>query len=801
VATTRTPRAEAGSASPSAGEPWTLVLGISGMTCAACAARVQRTLNKVDGVTASVNFATGKATATVSPAIPAWRVGEPVAGVVADLIDAVARTGYAATLPEPRLVPGPCGARDGTLDGEDLLAGTPDPAEARRRSLRRRLMVSLVLVVPLGDLSIASALTPRARFPGWQWVLLVLAAPVATWCAWPFHLAAVRAARHRTTTMDTLISLGVIAAAVLSVYTMFVNADAGHVTGGQLLLRSSGAIYLDVVAGVTVFVLIGRVLEAQARRRTGGALRALAAAGARNTTVLDPDGRERIVPTEQVRVGDRLLVRPGDVVPTDGEVLSGRAAIDQSSMTGESRPVEVRAGDAAVGGTVALDGLLTIRATRVGRDTRLAQLVAMVERAQGEKAAIQRLADRVSGIFVPLVLALAAATAVGWGLATGSPGRAFSPALAVLVVACPCALGLATPMALLVASDRAARHGIFVTGQQALESARGIDTVVLDKTGTVTEGRLSVREAWFADGADPDLVLRLVGAAENASPHPLAVAVTQYARGRGVEVPLADDIRSLDGRGVSGSVEGHRLLVGSARLLADDDVDIPEGLARWVTDQEASAAVCVLGAVDGRAVVALALTDQIKASAAAAVERLHALGLRTVLLTGDHRAAALAVAAAVGVQEVIAGVLPAEKVAVVGRLQAQGRRVAMVGDGVNDGPALARADLGLALMSGTDVARAAADLLLCSGDLRVVPEAIELARSTLRTIRWNLVWAFGYNLAALPLAAAGLLNPVIAAAAMAFSSLFVVSNSLRLADPAHSAATDPRPSSGGRNHQ
>lgn len=741
-----------------------VVLDVGGMTCGACSARVERTLNRMEGVSGTVNFATGRAVAVVeSPAQADAEFG----GRIVDMVQAIEKAGYTARVAGAPSAP-----------GEE-----PDEADEGRRERRGlwwRLGLTILLGIPLADLSIANALSPQTRFDGWQWVLVALALPIATWCAWPFHRGALLAARQRTTTMDTLISLGIVAACVLSVYTIFF-APAEQIaaeSGWSLLLSASGAIYLDVIPGVTAFVLIGRILEAQAKSRAGGALRALARAGARDAALLLPDGREHRIPVAELKVGDTFVVRPGEIIATDGTVSSGHAAVDLSTMTGESAPVEIGAGDLVVGGTVALDGRLVVDAEKVGAETQLAQLVEMVERAQGEKAAAQRLADRISGFFVPLVLVVAVLTAVAWAVFGDGPGSGFSPALAVLVIACPCALGLATPMALMVASDRAAQEGIFIKSQHSLEVARTIDTVVLDKTGTVTEGRMSVVGTWPVEPGNE--VLALIGAIEDASQHPVADAVAGYAQKRCGSFPAVAEYRSLAGLGAQGDVGGQKVLVGSARLIVQEGVELPQELQGWLETQQKDARGTVVAAVDGKVRFAAAIADTVKPSAAAAVARIHDLGLRTVLLTGDNATTANAVAASVGISEVIAEVLPAQKAEVVARLRAEGRSVAMVGDGVNDAPALAEADLGLALMSGTDVARAAADLLLLRGDLTVVPDAIVLARSTVSTMRWNLAWAFGYNVAAVPLAAAGLLNPIIGAAAMAFSSLFVVTNSLRL---------------------
>jgi Cu+-exporting ATPase len=732
-----------------------LELAVTGMTCAACAARVQKQLGKLDGVSATVNLATEKATVQLAAPVP-----------VASLIAQIEKAGYGAALVAP---------------------SAPPAAEDRVRDLWRRLVVALLVGVPLADLSITLVLVPSLRFPGWQWVLLAMTLPVVTWCAWPFHRKAVVAARHGGSSMDTLVSLGVAAAAIWSVFTIFHFGSARETTGAWgLLFRPGGAIYLDVAVGVTVFVLAGRLLEAKARRVAGDALRALARVGARQATRLRDDDSEELVPADTVRVGDRLVVRPGETIAADGVVIDGSSAVDTSAMTGESVPAAVAPGDPVTGGTVAVAGRLIVRARRVGAETQLAQLVRMVERAQTEKAAVQRLADRISSVFVPVVIVLAVLTGVAWALAGAGPSRAVSVGLAVLIIACPCALGLATPTALLAASGRGAQLGLFIKGQQALESARAIDTVVLDKTGTVTTGRMRVADTWLADGADRATVLGAAGAVENAAEHVIGRVVAAYALRETGSLPRVDDFEALPGLGARGTVDGRRVIVGSPRLLnrarsAGDAEPLGAAYAFDGGDPFGGAVgTVVLVSIDGEVCGGLLLTDTVKPSAAGAVRALREMGLRTVLLTGDNAKAAAAVAAEVGVDEVIAEVLPAGKAATVERLQAEGRVVAMVGDGVNDAPALARADLGLAVVSGTDVAIGAADVILVRDDLDVVPAAITLARRTLSTIRVNLVWAFGYNVLALPIAAAGLLNPLISSAAMALSSLLVVSNSLRL---------------------
>ncbi|MET7334729.1 heavy metal translocating P-type ATPase [Nonomuraea sp. NPDC005650] len=738
---------------------------IGGMTCASCAARVERKLNRMDGVSASVNYATEKATIQAE-------------GVSAEeLIREVERTGYSAEPYTPH-----------TSDKPD------DTDDRRVRMLGRRMVVAIGLAVVLADLSMGTAFVPAWRFPGWQRVLIGLTLPMVTWCAWPFHRNALRAARHGTTSMDTLISTGVITSACWSVYVILFPIDAEPAGTGlwALLSAPNSALYLDVAGGVTMFALTGRFLEARARRSSGAVLRRLAELGAKDVSVLRADGNEYRIDVADLRAGDLFVVRPGESIAADGRIESGQSTIDTSAMTGEPVPVEVGEGDMVTGATVNLGGRLVVRATRVGADTQLAALIRLVEHAQADKAAIQRLADRICGWFVPVVFGLSALTLAGWLLAGGEPHQAVTAALAVLIIACPCALGLAIPTALQVASGTGAKLGVFIKSHQAMESARAIDTVVLDKTGTLTQGRMSVVDLITADGIAPHDVLRHAGAVEDASEHAIAAAVAAHARAELGDLPDVRDFAALSGLGARGTVEDRRVLIGSARLLAQQGVAVPPPLdqarARW----EGEGRTVVLVALDGQAVGVLALADAIKPSAAAAIDRLHSMGLRTLLLTGDNAVTARAVAAQVGITEVIAEVLPADKEATVARLQGEGHRVAMVGDGINDAPALARADLGLAVVEGTDVALAAADLILIRDDLDVAPTAIALARGTLATIRGNLVWAFGYNLAALPLAAAGLLNPLIAGAAMALSSVFVVTNSLRLRRFAPAPATaDP----------
>jgi P-type Cu+ transporter len=742
-----------------------LELVIGGMTCASCAARVEKKLNRMDGVVATVNYATEKARVTFDEAV-----------TPAELVATVERTGYTAAVPRPEPARGPDGDRpDSRRPGDDLA------------SLRQRMLVSAALTVPVLLLS----MVPALQVDFWQWLTLTLAAPVVTWGAWPFHRAALAALRHGASTMDTLVSLGVAAAFGWSLYALFLG-DAGE-QGMEMPFtlvpsRGTGAdeIYLEVASGVTLFLLVGRYLEARARRRSGAALRALLSMGAKDVAVLR-DGTEVRVPVTDLVVGAEFVVRPGEKVATDGEVVRGTSAVDVSMLTGEPVPVEVGPGDAVVGATVNAGGRLVVRATRVGHDTQLAQIARLVEAAQDGKAAVQRLADRVSGVFVPVVIVLAVAT-LGFWLGTGArPELAFTAAVAVLIIACPCALGLATPTALLVGTGRGAQLGILIKGPDVLEQTRRVDTVVLDKTGTVTTGRMQLVDVVPAPGVGRGDVLRLAGALEAASEHPVAAAVAAAAAAELGALPEVRDFANVEGLGVQGVVCGpdgsaYAVVVGRPRLLADRSQPLPSELAAALADSEAHGRTVVAVGWDGSARGLLVVADTVKATSAEAVRRLRGLGLRPVLLTGDNAAAAQAVAAEVGIgpEDVVAGVLPAGKVDVVRRLQGEGRVVAMVGDGVNDAAALAAADLGLAMGTGTDVAIEASDLTLVRGDLRVAADAIRLSRATLRTIKTNLGWAFGYNVAALPLAAAGLLNPMIAGAAMAASSVLVVTNSLRL---------------------
>ncbi|GAA1350357.1 heavy metal translocating P-type ATPase [Streptomyces beijiangensis] len=744
---------------PPAAEGAEVELAIGGMTCASCAARIEKKLNRMDGVSATVNYATEKAKVSYEAGVE-----------VSDLIATVEKTGYTAQEPPP----------PASVQSAPEEAGAA-PADTALAALRQRLLVSTALAIPV----IAMAMIPVLQFDNWQWLSLTLAAPVVVWGALPFHKAAWTNARHGAATMDTLISVGTSAAFLWSLWALFFGTAGmtGMTHPFELTIgRSDGAgnIYLEAAAGVTAFILAGRYFEARSKRKAGAALKALLELGAKEVTLIGTDGTERLIPTAELKTGDRFLVRPGEKIATDGTVVDGSSAVDASMLTGESVPVEVAPGDTVTGATLNAGGRLVVEATRVGADTQLARMARLVEDAQNGKAAAQRLADKISAVFVPVVIALAVAT-LGFWLGNGAGlTAAFTAAVAVLIIACPCALGLATPTALMVGTGRGAQLGILIKGPEVLETTRRVDTIVLDKTGTVTTGRMTLLAVHPAESTTEHEVLRLAGALEHVSEHPIAQAVAAGAAERTGTLPTPEDFTNVAGLGVQGIVEGHAVLVGRTRLLSEWSIELPADLERAKARAEASGRTAITVAWDGEARAVLEVADAVKGTSPEAVRRLRALGLTPILLTGDNKAVAEAVAAKVGIDEVIAEVMPEDKVAVVKRLQAQGRSVAMVGDGVNDAAALAQADLGLAMGTGTDAAIEAGDLTLVRGDLRSAADAIRLARRTLGTIRVNLFWAFAYNVAALPLAAAGLLNPMIAGAAMAFSSVFVVGNSLRL---------------------
>jgi Cu+-exporting ATPase len=708
-----------------------VTLDVTGMTCAACASRIERKLNKLDGVTATVNYATEQA-----------RIEFPVATTSDDLIAAIEATGYGAHLPSD------------DADQPDRLA-----------FLRKRLVVAITFGIPVLLLSMVSAL----QFDGWQWVALALATPVATWAAWPFHRAMALNLRHGQTTMDTLISVGVSAAYAWSVWALLFTpaGDIGMSMEMSIDARSGDGthhIYLEVASTVVAFILAGRYFEASAKRRAGDALRAMLDHGAKDVAILDDDGIERRVAIAQLGVGDRFVVRPGEKIATDGLVIEGHAAVDRSLVTGESVPVEVGPGDDVIGATVNENGRLVVEARRVGAATQLAQMARMVEDAQSGKAPVQRLADRVAAVFVPTVIGLALATLASWLIVTGDTERSFSAAVAVLIIACPCALGLATPTALLVGTGRGAQLGVVIRGPEILENTRQVDTIVLDKTGTVTTGAMALVGVRSMSDLDDAAVLRIAGALESASEHPIARAVTAAARDAG-DLPSVERFVSRPGSGVAGEVEGVAYEVGRPTS------DVTTAAGETVVELRGPA---------GAVLAQLAVADSVRPTSIEAIRQLRDLGLEPVLLTGDHEATARSVADRVGIERVHAGVMPADKVAVVIELQASGKVVAMVGDGVNDAAALAQADLGIAMGGGTDVAIEASDLTLVRNDLMAAVDAIRLSRRTLATIKGNLFWAFAYNVLAIPLAMSGRLSPAIAGAAMAFSSVFVVTNSLRL---------------------
>ncbi|MCX4675232.1 heavy metal translocating P-type ATPase [Streptomyces sp. NBC_01433] len=738
---------------------------MGGMTCASCAARIEKKLNRMDGVEATVNYATEKAKVSYR--------GADIS--VQDLIATVEATGYTAQEPAPAARADDAGSGSGSGSGSG--GSAEDDA---LRPLRQRLLTSVLLAVPV----IAMAMIPAFQFDYWQWLSLTLTAPVVTYAAWPFHRAAWTNAKHGAATMDTLISVGTSGAFLWSLWALFFGTAGmvGMTHPFELTIgRTDGAgnIYLEVAAGVTTFILAGRYFEARSKRKAGAALKALLELGAKEVTVLR-EGREVTVPTADLQAGDRFLVRPGEKIATDGIVVEGASAVDASMLTGESVPVEVGVGDSVTGATLNAGGRLVVEATRVGADTQLARMAKLVEDAQNGKAAAQRLADRISAVFVPIVIALALGT-LGFWLGNGAGlTAAFTAAVAVLIIACPCALGLATPTALMVGTGRGAQLGILIKGPEVLETTRRVDTIVLDKTGTVTTGKMTLLAVHTAEGTTEADVLRLAGALEHASEHPIAQAVAAGATAEVGELPTPEDFANVPGLGVQGIVEGHAVLVGREKLLAQWEIHLTVELERLKLQAEAAGRTAIAVAWDGEARAVLEVADAVKDTSAEAIVRLRALGLTPILLTGDNRAVAESVAAEVGIDEVFAEVMPEDKVDVVKRLQAEGRSVAMVGDGVNDAAALAQADLGLAMGTGTDAAIEAGDLTLVRGDLRAAADAIRLSRKTLGTIRTNLFWAFAYNVGALPLAAAGLLNPMIAGAAMAFSSVFVVGNSLRL---------------------
>jgi Cu+-exporting ATPase len=740
----------------SAWRPTHVELGVSGMTCVSCAMRIERQLNKLDGVSASVNYATARARVEYNSASVSPR----------ELVGTIEATGYQASLP--------------------ALAGTriehPGAGQSGANEmavLRHRLIASVAFTVPV----VALAMVPARQFAGWQWLAAALATPVVLWGGLDFHRATWLSLRHGTATMDTLVSVGTLSAWAWSMFAL-VFLGAGHIAmrlDTTLMPRHAGTgnMYFEVASTIVTLILVGRFLEARARQSSGAALEALLELGAKDVAVLDETGTEQRVPIDRLAVGDHFVVRPGEKIATDGTVASGQSAIDRSLLTGEFLPIEVCPGDDVAGSTVNVGGRLVVRATKVGADTALAQIARLVSDAQTGKAPIQRLADRISAVFVPIVIGLALVTLAGWLISGAGAGQAFTAAVAVLIIACPCALGLATPTAILVGTGRGAQMGLLIKGPEVLESTRRVDTIVLDKTGTVTTGHMSLVDTATAAGTDPGDALRLIGALESASEHPIARAIATAAGSAG-PLPDVDKFSNQEGLGVSGLVEGRVVVAGRPSLLAERGITLPDELLVALANAQALGYTAIVGSWEGEAKAVFVVADTVKSTSRQAIRQLVSLGLRPVLLTGDNTHTAQTVAAQVGITKVIAEVLPADKVSVIKRLQAEGRVVAMVGDGVNDAPALAQADLGLAIGTGTDVAIEASDLTLVSGDLRAAADAIRLSRRTLRTIKGNLAWAFVYNLVAIPFAAAGLLNPIIAAATMAFSSVFVVTNSLRL---------------------